>query len=984
MIQFRPFYLALALCSFLLYSCSKQKKAKVDSNPVIQVVQPDTTLELPTFRNQFPQLLVKRNECDTVSATLEIRKLQVEVKVVGNIATTIFDITFYNDLERLLDGEFCFPLGEGQYVTYFAHETSEGLKEASVVEKTKGRVTYESIVRRRIDPALLEWTAGNNYRSRVYPIPAKGTKRIVIGFEQELLFAGNSYVYYQPFFLQKKIDEFSVKTQVFKNSSTPALYGKDPMTITFKQWKENWQAEEKFTQYLANKALSFAVPIDPAAPAVYYENKDGQTYFYTVVHPEIRMETKSKISSLTVFWDVSGSAENSDQKKLLEFLKHYCADNDYPQIKLVTFSMAVHEELDFHGGEQNWSKLENRINSLVYDGATQLACLDVQKYQSDELVLISDGLQNIGSKVMQKARKPMHVVAASPSVSFSYLKYLAITNNGLFVDLSTRSVAEASKFLLSRPFQFISSEFDSEEVGAVVPSIPSVVKDKFSVAGVMKGNSGVLKLNFGIGTKVLQSIEVPLRKVEADYSNMVPKMWAQKRISELDIFPEENEKKITEVAKSFEVVTRYTSLLILDGLEDYVEHRIEPKDKKWKQEYRKRISEIEKVKVEKQQENTERIANEFKEWKDWYDTNYEHRETSNAKGRMRSISVDVDELVIADSTASPIISYVAPVVSGTSTFFFNASTNSNVAGTSDGSILVNAWEAETPYMKALKETPKEKLYAKYLSMKSAYLSTPSFFVDVADYFVKQKEIPTAIRILSNLAELQLENHQLLRVLAKRLQQLNENALAISVYEKILQIREEEPQSYRDLGLAYERNKEYQKGFDMLLNVLKKDWDGRFPGIEVLVAVELNHLIDRAPRSLKTKALDTRLRKSMPVDMRIVINWDSDNCDMDLWVTDPYKEKCYYSSPLTEIGGKLSRDFTGGYGPEVFMIKKASKGKYVVEVDYFGTHSQSLSGPTTVQAELYTNYGTKKEKMEVITVRLSESKEVVKLADFEFK
>ena len=30
---------------------------------------------------------------------------------------------------------------------------------------------------------------------------------------------------------------------------------------------------------------------------------------------------------------------------------------------------------------------------------------------------------------------------------------------------------------------------------------------------------------------------------------------------------------------------------------------------------------------------------------------------------------------------------------------------------------------------------------------------------------------------------------------------------------------------------------------------------------------------------------------MPVDLRIVMNWNMNNTDIDLWVTDPNEEKC---------------------------------------------------------------------------------------------
>ncbi len=44
---------------------------------------------------------------------------------------------------------------------------------------------------------------------------------------------------------------------------------------------------------------------------------------------------------------------------------------------------------------------------------------------------------------------------------------------------------------------------------------------------------------------------------------------------------------------------------------------------------------------------------------------------------------------------------------------------------------------------------------------------------------------------------------------------------------------------------------------------------------------------------------------MPMDVRVVLNWNKSDTDMDLWVTDPNQETCYYSHKQTLIGGRIS-------------------------------------------------------------------------------
>ncbi len=84
-----------------------------------------------------------------------------------------------------------------------------------------------------------------------------------------------------------------------------------------------------------------------------------------------------------------------------------------------------------------------------------------------------------------------------------------------------------------------------------------------------------------------------------------------------------------------------------------------------------------------------------------------------------------------------------------------------------------------------------------------------------------------------------------------------------------------------------------------------------------------------------------------------------------------------------IGGLLSRDMTGGYGPEEFLLKKALPGKYSVQVQYFGSRQQKAAAPTTIQLELYTRYATGKEEKKEITMRLKDPKQVIDVGEFMF-
>jgi uncharacterized protein YfaP (DUF2135 family) len=167
-------------------------------------------------------------------------------------------------------------------------------------------------------------------------------------------------------------------------------------------------------------------------------------------------------------------------------------------------------------------------------------------------------------------------------------------------------------------------------------------------------------------------------------------------------------------------------------------------------------------------------------------------------------------------------------------------------------------------------------------------------------------------------------------------------------------------------------------------VILTRWDNRFPEIEVIALEEVNRIIPKAKAAgVSEIPLDPRLIKLLDVDIRIVMTWHADNTDIDLWVTEPSGEKAFYSHNRTTIGGLVSRDFTGGYGPEEYLIRRAAHGMYKVEANYYGSRATRLLGAVTVQADVFTNYGRENEQRKSLTLRLKEARETVAIGGIEF-
>ena len=240
-----------------------------------------------------------------------------------------------------------------------------------------------------------------------------------------------------------------------------------------------------------------------------------------------------------------------------------------------------------------------------------------------------------------------------------------------------------------------------------------------------------------------------------------------------------------------------------------------------------------------------------------------------------------------------------------------------------------------------------------------------------------------MQVLSNVTEMKLENPELLRVVANQLIEFGETGFAVEVFKEVMDIREEEPQAYRDLALAYNETGKYQQAVDLLYKVILGSWDSRFGGIKSIALNEMNAIISAHPGQVNVSAIDKKFIKPMPLDVRIVIGWSSNDSDIDLWVTDPAKEKCFYENTITRAGGKISGDVTQGYGPEEFILKKAAKGIYTIEINLYGDSRQTLGGPITIKAELFTNFGKQTQKRKIINCRVTSNKEVIKIGVLQF-
>ena len=135
--------------------------------------------------------------------------------------------------------------------------------------------------------------------------------------------------------------------------------------------------------------------------------------------------------------------------------------------------------------------------------------------------------------------------------------------------------------------------------------------------------------------------------------------------------------------------------------------------------------------------------------------------------------------------------------------------------------------------------------------------------------------------------------------------------------------------------------------------------------------EIANIIHTKNPSKLPMDLQKDLFNKVELDMRVVIDWNHNDTDIDLYIVDPNLEECYYGNETTSMGGAISEDMTEGFGPEEFTLEKAGSGSYYVKIDYFGDNYQKVENPTFMKVSIYEKYGTAQQQRRIKVLRLSE-------------
>jgi Ca-activated chloride channel homolog len=1062
------------------------------------------------------------------SEALLLSKVRTEVRVIGYVAETATSLTFTSQLPNAVEGDLYFPLPEGATVSGYALDVAAKMIDGVAVERDRGRTVFEEIISRRIDPGLIEWTVGNTFKTRVFPIPPRGSRTIRVQYVSELLSNPDGPAYHLPLHFKDPIAEFSLRVEVVKPAAQPRIARGRLKGFAFAPWHESYAAEATLQNAAPADDVVIVLPDVRKSPVCVERADDGQVYFalHDMPQPAEKLPGPIAPKHVVVYWDASGSRGQSDHSREIRLLKDYLAAQHFPvsgakrtiQVDLVLFRNAAAKPKRFTLTGPKCSDLIAELHAVQYDGGTQMASITPPPGapRPDYYLLFSDGVSNFGEQKPVGFNAPVYAFSGDPEADHSFLQHLATATGGQYFNLGKLKDSEVLAAIGRTPYCFLGAIVDGGEAAGLYPELPQPIQGRFTLTGKLVGNEALVTLQYGLAGKVLQHRAFHVAAAAAVEGSLLRRLWAQKKLADLMAFQERNQKQIIELGQEYGMVTPYTSLIVLESLDQYVQYGIAPPTSlpEMRRNYAQQVSLREADRQKARADKLEQVVGAWQTRVEWwkrefvYSPDFKYHDSSQS-GRAEPPRVKPAKKRPSTGPHSPRVagcafrmgppsyfggpnrvghSYggmgggmmggmggmgtgmaggVGGMGGGMGDAAFGAGgaggrggsvrgSGARAAGSGAGSfappppsvtppaaeatapatrvpaalapspaepaaakdhaakthVLVQPPDPGAPYLKALRVAAPEDRFAVYMAGRVRHGGSPAYYMDCAEFFRRNGEPDVAIQVLSNIAEMDLDDVRLLRVLGHSLAEIGQVDLAAATYETVLQMQPEEPQSYRDLALILARRAETlrhdgaedvdepedagrgeqdrafartdcARAIELLYEVVLRPWGRDYPEIEIVALEEINHLILRAEAlGVKKTPVDPRLVQNLDLDLRIVVTWFSNGTDVDLRIVEPSDEKATPSHNRTTIGGLASANLAA-YGPEEYLIHKAMRGKYRIEAEFRDNGGKSLPGPLIGSVDIFVNYGRPDETHRTITFRRDAARRTATLGKVQF-
>ncbi len=541
-----------------------------------------------------------------VSVGLHLQSEAVKVEIKDQVAKTYITQTFSNDSDRNLAGTYLFPLPDDTTFSSFSLHIDGKPVEGKILEANAARQEYEQIVRRMVDPGLLEYADYKTVRARIFPIPAHGTKKVELEYTQ-LLKAENGLMKYR-FPLKSKVDdtpaeEIKVDVKIASAQGLRTIWSPTHVISSNRPDNNNAKVGMLEKNALPDKDFLLYYSVsnsELAANLITHKTEGDDGYFLMTLSPPF--QSKAVIGKdVVLVADTSGSMQGekmTENKRALKYVVNALHPSD--RFGLVEFNTDAEtfknnlvpatpenkkaacefiDELTARGG--------TNIGDAISIGKTLLAG---EATRPAYMIFMTDGEPTVGERETDKlialanSKRDVRVFdfGIGYDINTRLLNKLAEAHHGTaqFVE-PDENVETALASFYEKIKSPVLSDVKLAYTGMDVKNVyPRDVKDIFAGSQVLllgrykKGGNATIALTGKVnGSEKSFSFPLNFATSQAGNSHLV-KLWAMRRIGYLTEVAHsngENKEVIDEIialSKQHGIISQYTSYLVTDPSEN--------------------------------------------------------------------------------------------------------------------------------------------------------------------------------------------------------------------------------------------------------------------------------------------------------------------------------------------------------------------------------------------------------------------------------
>lgn len=545
------------------------------------------------------------------SQAVVVTGVEARIELADQIATTTMDIALRNPTGRPQESELLVPVPSGAVLKGFAFEGGNSEGTAKMLPRDEARRIYDSIVAQTRDPALLEFVGNAVVKSSVFPVPANGTQKVRVTYEQLLEADGARLDYVLP---RSEAVEYAVPwklTMRVKSTARIASIYSPSHEIAAKQPNGNEASvscETKDPGAFRVSMLKETKDEMTASLLAYPDPKIGGGYFLVMIAPpKAKADAKPMLREVTVVIDRSGSMAGPklDQVKAAA-LQVIEGLNDGEGFNLIVYNEAVEmfAAQPVIKNAETTKQAREYISALRVSGGTNIHDSVVEALRQKPLegmlplvLFLTDGLPTIGQTSEKAIREA--VAKGNPHQRRVFTFGVGVDVNTPLLARIARETRASAEFVLpkedvevkvGRVFDRLRGPLltkpvlrvldDPNRVSDLIPApLPDVFEgEQILLSGMYRGEAPLHFQLTGGAAEGERKFDFTFNLSKASTANaFVARLWASNKIAVLseairDLGADggtgnttELVSEIVRLSTQFGVLTEYTAFLAEEG-----------------------------------------------------------------------------------------------------------------------------------------------------------------------------------------------------------------------------------------------------------------------------------------------------------------------------------------------------------------------------------------------------------------------------------